>query len=689
MARLPGSEALGERPVPVLPRRTPMVATYRATSGFEDAAGQELMRAGNEFEQAAHIALQAKEQHDALRAEDAATKLRQKQIDMTFGKDGFVNLKGGDAVNRPLLKDFGGAFDQSAAALAGTLDNDYQRQLFQRRAQISGMQMREDIVKHVAHQSDVYAQTAFKSKLDVESRMAGLRWSQPDGDVLPILNLTQTIEGEARRQGLQGEVKDAWVSNAVMAAKSKVYTEMVKAALVSDPLKGPFAAEAMLALHGKDIDPGVRLVLTHEVKSAIQPIEVAHDAERSVKDVLIGVATTLAIGGPNAANKTVAAESGPATFRFRNKKGEIEEGTAANERSAQLYGAAVLGLEPPAKEDVAAATKRSVQALLGEAIAKGEAYAQQRKPGDLQYRDRVIQSIKGYVGTIIAAHDGVQKGHIDTLIRALNPLEGAPPITREQLLGNPANRAAYLALDPLEQLGIDGHLHQNLVRAQGGATKQNLNSVFALSNRIFMPADDPSRVRTIQQLIPYLDPNNPDHINVANFNFLAGLIDKSQSVAGLKFAAAVNRAAQSAKSTLLHSMIGQVDQDGALNAANQYHIELQAKVEQYIEEGKDPRSLLQPGTKDSMVDPAVVMGYLGQTPRGAVAAQAGRLVTENPALAVEGRIGGGPVRPVGPQPLKSPGTMDNPIIVKTEAEKNALVKGIYYRGPDGKLRQRQ
>ena len=42
MAKLPDQTALGERPAPVLPRRTPMIAEYRPTTGMEGATAEQL-----------------------------------------------------------------------------------------------------------------------------------------------------------------------------------------------------------------------------------------------------------------------------------------------------------------------------------------------------------------------------------------------------------------------------------------------------------------------------------------------------------------------------------------------------------------------------------------------------------------------------------------------------------------------
>src|SRR3990167_373158 len=412
MARLPGAEALGDRPLPTLPRRTPLVADYRGTSGFEETSAQVLGHSASELQQAAGIALQMQEQHDEVRAEDAFNQLRQRQIEMTFGKEGFVNLKGGDAVNRPVLKEYGGAFDASAATLAGTLDNDFQRQRFTKRSQVAGIQMREDIARHVAHQSDVYADTVFKSKLDVEAKVAGARWNTPDAALVPLLNIDSAIDAQARRMGLAGNEGQAWVDDMRMKARSNVYSTMVKQALVSDPANGPFIAQNIMADHAAEISPDMKAVLSHEINTAVRPIQAKRDAQAVISGtVLPSVVVALQTGGQPVDANLVAQEAGggPATYRFRLADGTIEEGTASSARVAAKYGATIIGKAVPQ-------TKAATQANLGEWIAAAEAQAERTHPGDILYRDAVVQNVKGYVGTIVAAQEGQQKAHYQQLV---------------------------------------------------------------------------------------------------------------------------------------------------------------------------------------------------------------------------------------------------------------------------------
>lgn len=259
MAQLPDSQALGERPEPVLPRRTPQIASYRATTGMEDFTSQTLAHEGAEFENAASNFLKAQEYHDTLRAEDAFTQLRQKQIDLTYGDGGFANLKGGDAVNKPILKTYKAQFDQVANQLSGSLDNGFQQKLFQKRVDVAGLQLQEDIVKHVASQANVYSDDVLKGTLDTEVQNAASRWSEPDAALLPIQRINSAIDLYASRNGKPAE----WATDLREKATSKVYDGIIRQALATDPDQ----AQAMFTVYGKNLQAADRSQLDMTIQN--------------------------------------------------------------------------------------------------------------------------------------------------------------------------------------------------------------------------------------------------------------------------------------------------------------------------------------------------------------------------------------------------------------------------------------
>lgn len=259
MATLPDWTAFGARPDIVLPRRVPQIASYRPTTGLEDFASHTLAHEGAEFENAGQNFARAQEYQDTIRAEDAFTQLRQKQIDLTYGDNGFALLKGGDAVNKPLLKVYGGALDQAAHQISGTLDNGYQQQLFQKRANVAGLELRQDIVKHVAQQTNVYDENVLKGTIDTEVQNAAARWADPDAPILPIQRIYSAIDTFADRNGMP----DVWSKDEKAKALNRIYSGIVLQANVEDPEK----AEKLMALHADDLNAGTRAQLDAHIKS--------------------------------------------------------------------------------------------------------------------------------------------------------------------------------------------------------------------------------------------------------------------------------------------------------------------------------------------------------------------------------------------------------------------------------------
>lgn len=172
---------------------------------------------------------QAADKQNTLRAEDAFNTLRQKQQDLTIGEDGFAKKQGGDAVNQPLLKDYSAKFDQSVNDIASTLGNDAQRELFQRRAKVAGMQFQGDIINHVTKENDAYQKQVTAGTVATEVANATTRWADPNGVALSLERIDAAVNAQASREGWSDEYKNAQR----LDAESKVHTSVVGQALAN------------------------------------------------------------------------------------------------------------------------------------------------------------------------------------------------------------------------------------------------------------------------------------------------------------------------------------------------------------------------------------------------------------------------------------------------------------------------
>ncbi len=146
---------------------------------------------------------------DTLRAEDALNKLRRKQQDLTLGQEGFVNKKGEDAITKPLLPDYSGKFDEASAEISQGLSNQRQKDLFRQRADMVGLQFRDEVMRHVVREGDVYAEQVFKGAAETEKSNVAANWDKPDAVALSTTRIDALIKQRADSQGWSPEFTSA------------------------------------------------------------------------------------------------------------------------------------------------------------------------------------------------------------------------------------------------------------------------------------------------------------------------------------------------------------------------------------------------------------------------------------------------------------------------------------------------
>lgn len=563
MPTLPDFTQLGERPTPSLPRRSPNIATARATSGMEGVAAQEMTQTAAHLDAASRIAFQIQDEHDTLRAEDAFNQLRQRQIDMTYGDSGYMKLQGANAVNQPVLKNYGDEFDKTATDLAGSLDNDFQRKLFEKRAGIAGLDLRQGIVRHVSQQSDVYAQNVLKGTIDTEVNASA---ADPSITKFSLARIDNSIDNYASRLGLPKEVVDSQKA----AAKSHIYSSQIKTALINDPL----TAQKYYNLHVDDLSPADRPILEHAIKAAVTPIYAKTDAEGAVSEALKSVA-------PSAVAPTVTREE---LLRIKDDK-----------ERAQALDAFDNG-----------GTSRGIKATLGTALANGARLAAERRPDDPIYRDTVEQNIKGYYNNIITAQVAVESQAHSQLISAIMK---DSPTTPQELLAKPENRKAFDTMTPETQLAITTAVYNN---ARRDLTTTNKGLFADARRRLYLPEDDPSRISSWTQLTKLMAPgsNGQPGISVTDLEKLRKEFDLVQDPNARPFQQRVQETRQRVQSMLGRTMEGQLDPGAAQDAFWKWDDELNKRIVQIQKDGGNPSSLLTPGTKDSMVSSEMVKSFL-------------------------------------------------------------------------------
>lgn len=144
------------------------------------------------------------ERLDETIAEDNISKVREKRAELTHNPDtGFTRLKGGAVANRPLLTEYGDAFDREVEAISSSANMSPKvRAAFNARVAQERTGFRVDLMRHIGQQTEEYHVTEFERglKLDAgESAMssANLRAGVAKG--------RERIEREIVRRGLTGD----------------------------------------------------------------------------------------------------------------------------------------------------------------------------------------------------------------------------------------------------------------------------------------------------------------------------------------------------------------------------------------------------------------------------------------------------------------------------------------------------
>lgn len=241
--KLPGeAEAL---PVARAPTTIVSAPKDQLSSAIYDV-GRAMAGAGHEMQQAFD---EEKRRVDKVRAEDAFTELRNAQIDLTIGEEnGFRNLKSGDAVKRPLLKEWSDRFDTTAADINSRLENDEQRTAFRLRADVAKSQFSQDILNHLATENKTYRTQVMDATVQTETNAASINWNNPTDAMASLERIRRAYDVYADANGLTGKVKQAGLQKQVSVLHAAVIGQAMNNGNVE-------YANLWYKTHRKEIDP--------------------------------------------------------------------------------------------------------------------------------------------------------------------------------------------------------------------------------------------------------------------------------------------------------------------------------------------------------------------------------------------------------------------------------------------------
>ena len=184
MARLPAPEDYG--------LRTPQPS--RAVTDISPVRESPDMLTGKVMQDIGLMMQQEAEKLDDTVATDALNKLQEKQLDLTYGDDGFTKVLGGGVIKRPITTEYAEKIKRETEALGAGIGSTAARTKFQQHAAAANRGFTQKLFVHAAEQTDKYRTDTANAGVLVGAQMAKA------GDVMSgLAKATPIVEAEIAR----------------------------------------------------------------------------------------------------------------------------------------------------------------------------------------------------------------------------------------------------------------------------------------------------------------------------------------------------------------------------------------------------------------------------------------------------------------------------------------------------------
>lgn len=191
--------------------------------------GQALTSVGNDLSK---IAIDAQQQANQLRVDDALNQAKEAQLQLTYGKDtGYTNIKGYNALQRdsgmPLSDEYSQKLQQSFDGISASLGNDAQRRAFQMRANDMLTQFRGQASQYEGQQFRDYSLSTADGIISTAQRDIGLNYNNPQ----MVGEAVERIKAETYRQGQLLGKSAEWVDARARQMTSNAHLVAIDAAI--------------------------------------------------------------------------------------------------------------------------------------------------------------------------------------------------------------------------------------------------------------------------------------------------------------------------------------------------------------------------------------------------------------------------------------------------------------------------
>lgn len=256
--------ALGERPIPVSsgPARGGRQVPSTDVAPIFGAAASRLESVADEMQRTIKV---EQDRIDHLRSEEAFTKVREQQMNLTAGEqDGFTRVRGSAAVSGKLLETYTRRLDDTAKGIEEGLANDQQRERFRLRYEgIARQQFTNGLLDHLRREGEVYDKEVFDGTVMTELRSVTANWNRPNDVALSLERMTGETRRRAERLGWAPEYTEA----VIQQNAGKAHSAIIGQAIAS----GDWVyAQNWYQEHKQDVDPQTAKQLERVVEDATQ-----------------------------------------------------------------------------------------------------------------------------------------------------------------------------------------------------------------------------------------------------------------------------------------------------------------------------------------------------------------------------------------------------------------------------------
>lgn len=392
----------------------------------------------------------------------------------------------------------------------------------------------------------------------------------------------------------------------------KPYTEEQIGNIVSQVKKAsPYDEQINKVAGHYNIDP-TDLKMRLVAESGLNPNAVSSQGAKGIAQITDATAKSLGINqmDPNqaidgAARLMVRAEAGSG-----GDKGAVDRAYYGGSVSAQGPNtdqyvsnlAAVRNRLYGGNAD-APLTVDAIEARQADVETQARAAAEQRRPGDAAYADRVVaEAQKNWSRQLQQARstdaanmnqvlDATVKGNIQSL--------GELPMALQQ---------TYAQLPARDMLSVQEVFRSNQRQASGEYTPSDPKVFNDTQNRINLPAGDPNRITDPTQITPMI----AHGLSFSDSQKLITEMKDLNSPATNPFLKQVNGIKQTAQHMLTGSVNAVTIQhpEAAQEAAYRFGFSLDQQIAAMQKAGKDPRTLLDPSSADYALQPSRVMSFM-------------------------------------------------------------------------------